>query len=48
VLREVEAGGFVFGGDAQADRFVDEEEQDQGAHDGDDPGDGDADGLVQS
>ena len=47
MLGEVEAGGFLFGGDAESDDFVDDEEQDQGADDGDGPGNGDAGELVE-
>ena len=47
MLREVEAGGFVLGGNAQADDLVHEEEQNQRTHDGDGPRNGDAGGLVE-
>src|ERR1017187_1165404 len=47
VLGEIEAGGFVFGRDAQADDPVNDEEQNQRAHDGDAPGNGDSAELVE-
>src|SRR6202012_910846 len=47
VLREVEAGGFVFCRDAQTDRLVDEEEENQCADERDAPGNRNADELVE-
>ena len=47
VLREVETGGFLGGGDAQPHGLIDQEEQHERAHDGQPPSDADADGLVE-
>src|SRR5450631_598175 len=47
MLREIEASGFVFGGDAQPHNSVDNEEQNQRTNDGDAPGNGYAGELVE-
>src|SRR5208337_111546 len=47
MLGEVEAGGFLLGGDAQSNGLIDDEEQDQRTHDGNSPGNGDAGRLVE-
>ncbi len=47
MLGEVEAGGFLFWGEAEADGFIHHEEDGEGSDDGDGPGDGNADELVQ-
>src|SRR5271155_37098 len=47
VLREVEALSFLVFGNAEADELVNDHEDDERANDGEDPGDGDADGLIE-